>query len=166
MASRAIYPTNKEVSCPVCAKTMLLKNWKDHCQTKHSMILSEEDLQKEYDQLKKVAASSPKSFKPATVALPISSLFSTKNFSLTKHTPSTVVNDNSDVSSSNNHDNSVSISAIQDLDNNPITAASSSTDHQTMLTIQTECLDTESMSDMFPLLYTDNLNRFPFSDRK
>ena len=39
MASRAIYPTSKEISCPVCAKTMLLKNWKDHCQTKHYDII-------------------------------------------------------------------------------------------------------------------------------
>ena len=113
------------------------------------MILSEENLKKEYDKLKEAAESSPKSFKPATVALPTSSLFSLKNFFLTKHTPQTIVNDTNGISSSNSHENSVSISAIQDLDNNPIAVVSSSTDHQTMLTVETDCLDTESMSNMF-----------------
>lgn len=48
MASRKVYPTSKEISCPLCSKTMLLKNWKDHCQTKHPMILSDVNLKKEY----------------------------------------------------------------------------------------------------------------------
>ena len=59
MASKTVYLTSKEVSCPVCSKTMLLKNWKDHCQTKHSMILSEENQKKEYEKLKKAAILSP-----------------------------------------------------------------------------------------------------------
>ena len=45
---------------------MLLKNWKDHCQRKHAMSLSEENLGKEYEKLKQIAISSSCSSKTAT----------------------------------------------------------------------------------------------------
>jgi hypothetical protein len=66
MASKTVYPTSKEVSCPLCSKTMLLKNWKEHCQAKHFMTLSEENLKKEYEKLKQTILLSS-SYKRATV---------------------------------------------------------------------------------------------------
>jgi hypothetical protein len=157
MASRTVYSTSKEVNCPMCAKTMLLKNWKDHCQTKHSMTLSEENLKKEYEKLKQTTISSSCSSKTTTDVLSTNTLFSMKNFSLTKHPPITsTLNDNSNnnIISSINNDNNINISSIQYLDSNIVTGVSSSTDCQTILPPQTEILNTESMIEVFPLLYS------------
>jgi CHAT domain-containing protein len=166
MASRTVYPTSKEVSCPVCAKTMMLKNWKDHCQTKHSMILSEENLKKEYEKLKQATISSPSSSEAATDVLSTNTLFSMKNFSLIKHSPTTSSfngNSNASIISSINNDDNINVSAIQNLDNNLIADVSSLSDCQTILPIEIESLDTESMINMFLLLYRDTLNKLSFS---
>ena len=154
MASRTAYPTSKEISCPLCAKTMLLKNWKEHYQAKHSMTLSEENLKKEYEKLKQTIVFSPSSYKTATVVSFSDTLFSMKLFSLTKHSPTSgTFNDNSNdnIIRSISNDNNINISNIQHLDSDLIPNISSSIDHQIPVPIQTDSLDTESLIKIFPL---------------
>ncbi|CAF5014118.1 unnamed protein product [Rotaria sp. Silwood1] len=87
MASKPMYPTSKEVSCPVCAKTMLLKNWKDHCRAKHSMLMSDEKINNQYEKLKSNISSTSSKATPATSPGAVTkNIFSMKNFVVTKQT--------------------------------------------------------------------------------
>ncbi|CAF5019738.1 unnamed protein product [Rotaria sp. Silwood1] len=87
MASKPMYPTSKEVSCPVCAKTMLLKNWKDHCRAKHSMLMSDEKINNQYEKLKSNISSTSSKATPATSpGVVTKNIFSMKNFVVTKQT--------------------------------------------------------------------------------
>ncbi len=157
MASKTVYPTSKEVSCPMCGRTMLLKNWKDHCQTKHSMTLSEENLKKEYEKLKKTTTTMSSSSATTNDILSTNTLFSMKNFSLTKHSPTTSSlcsssnNNNITVSSIDDHDD-VNIYPTQNLDNIFITDVSS-TAPEAILTIRAQSLNAESMIEMFASLH-------------
>ena len=84
MASRIVY-SNVKISCPICSKTMLLKNWKDHCQTKHYMLLSEEILKKEYKNLKKTAGLSTCSSELENIDSTTNTLFSMKKFCINQN---------------------------------------------------------------------------------
>lgn len=87
MASKPVYPTSKEISCPVCGKTMLLKNWKDHCRAKHSMLMSEEKIDNQYEQLKSnISSTSSKTTSTTSTSMVTKSIFSMKNFVVTKET--------------------------------------------------------------------------------
>ena len=89
MSLRTVYTTNCTIHCPVCAKSMLLKNWKSHCQQMHNMSQTEVDV-KYYEMKKDVEQS-----KLGTVASHLvtiekptplikNTLFSMKKFALTK----------------------------------------------------------------------------------
>jgi hypothetical protein len=100
MASKSVYPTSKEVSCPVCAKTMLLKNWKDHCRAKHSILMSEEKIDNQYEQLKSnISTPSSKAVNATSPGVVTKNLFSMKNFVVTKQT-SPQTGNTSDIQSS------------------------------------------------------------------
>ncbi len=105
------------------------------------MTLSEENLNKEYEKFKQTTISSPCSSKAATV-----SSTNTLFFSLTKHPPTTnAIHDTSNIN--------MNISNMQHLNNNLVMVVASLTDCQTILSTQTEILNTESMIEMFSLLY-------------
>jgi len=157
MASKTVYLTSKEVSCPVCSKTMLLKNWKDHCNTKHPLILSEESLKNEYEKLKKSAVSSSSSFKTATAVSSTNTLFSMKHFLLTKHSSTTSTFNDNNIINNIIDDNNINFSTVQHLDSNLTINTSSTTDRQTTLLDQIQNLNTKSMIETFSLLYSDIL---------
>jgi hypothetical protein len=100
MASKTVYPTSREVSCPICAKTMLLKNWKDHCRAKHSMVMSPENIDNQYEQLKSI--TSPTASKATITTSPdvvTKNIFSMKNFVVTRQS-SPQTSNTSDIQSS------------------------------------------------------------------
>ncbi|CAF4518707.1 unnamed protein product [Rotaria sp. Silwood2] len=136
MTSRAAYPSIK-ISCPICSKTMLLKNWKNHCQTKHRMHLSEEKLKKEYEKLKQTAGSSTCLSASENVDSTINTLFSTKNFSLTRTASAINTTDDQNINDCISDDNFTNISTSQDLPmattNDPKEKESLSNNHQLVL---------------------------------
>lgn len=103
MASRKVYTTSCTIRCPTCFKSMLLKNWKDHCRQMHTMLPSMIDAK--YNEMKKDIEKSRLNTvtlemtatveKPTPIAT--NTLFSMKKFALTKSTNLNVeiVNDDS-----------------------------------------------------------------------
>ena len=163
MASRTVY-SNVKISCPICSKTMLLKNWKDHCQTKHYILLSEEKLKKEYENLKKIAGLSTCSSELENIESTINTLFSMKNFVLTKITPTTDTINDENINICISNDNVTNISASQDLvltmTKDPIENELSSKNHQTVFSTtiyENMNMEIESMIETFFIIIKGNI---------
>ena len=96
MSSKPIFTTSCTIRCPNCAKSMLLKNWKKHCQQMHSM--SQTTIDTKYNELKenvemsKSGAATPNTAVTIEKPVPLTAntLFSMKKFALTKPTNSDV----------------------------------------------------------------------------
>ncbi len=92
MSSKPIFTTSCTIRCPNCAKSMLLKNWKKHCQQMHTM--SEAAVNTKYNELKenvemsKLGAATPDTAGTVEKPCPLTTntLFSMKKFALTKPT--------------------------------------------------------------------------------
>jgi lipopolysaccharide biosynthesis glycosyltransferase len=92
MSSKTVYTTNYTIQCPTCAKSMLLKNWKTHCQQMHTM--SQTAIETKYNELKKdVEQIKSKIVTPNMIMtvekpspLATNTLFSMKKFALAKPT--------------------------------------------------------------------------------
>jgi hypothetical protein len=90
MSSKTVYITNYTIQCPTCAKSMLLKNWKTHCQQMHTM--SQTAIEAKYNELKKdveqIKSKTVTSNMTTTVEKPSplakNTLFSMKKFALAK----------------------------------------------------------------------------------
>ena len=90
MASKTVYSSSCTTRCPTCSKSMLLKNWKDHCRQMHTMSPSAIDTK--YNEMKQDIDRS----RLTTVTLDVTTvvekpipvttntLFSMKKFALTK----------------------------------------------------------------------------------
>lgn len=90
MASKAVYTTSCTIRCPSCSKSMLLKNWKDHCRQMHTMLPSIIDAK--YNEIKKdieksrstIVASDVTTVIEKPIPITTNTLFSMKKFALTK----------------------------------------------------------------------------------
>ncbi len=153
MASKPIYPTSKEISCPVCAKTVLLKNWKDHCRRKHSMLMSDEKIDNQYEQLKSsIACTSSKTTIVTSPTAVTRNIFSMKNFVVTKQT-SPQISNTSDIQSSED---------AQSASSDASSFANTSLNIEVpILTIDAENMETEEgMKKQFLSHFTGFLGKF------
>lgn len=105
MVSKRVHTTSCTIQCPTCGKSMLLKNWKDHCHQFHT--ISQIAIDCKYNELKKTIEKSKLGTTTSENPNPlsISTLFSMKKFALIK---STTTNENiraeaADAVNQNNH---------------------------------------------------------------
>ncbi|CAF3712042.1 unnamed protein product [Rotaria socialis] len=108
MISKIVHATSCTVKCPICGKSMLLKNWKDHCRQFHAMSQTAIDC-KYYELKRNIKQSNLSTVTLDTTtnsenpnSMPINTLFSMKKFVLVK---STITNENTQAANVNNQVN-------------------------------------------------------------
>ncbi|CAM2728844.1 unnamed protein product [Rotaria socialis] len=116
MISKIVHATSCTVKCPICGKSMLLKNWKDHCRQFHAMSQTAIDC-KYYELKRNIKQSNLSTVTLDTTtnsenpnSMPINTLFSMKKFVLVK---STITNENTQAA---NVDNQVNQSQLMEID--------------------------------------------------
>ncbi|CAF4081258.1 unnamed protein product, partial [Rotaria magnacalcarata] len=110
------HTTSCTVKCPICGKSMLLKNWKDHCRQFHAMSQTAIDC-KYYELKRNIEQSNLSTVTLDTTttseqpnSMPINTLFSMKKFVLVK---SMITNENTQAA---NVDNQVNQSQLMEID--------------------------------------------------
>ncbi|CAF1528067.1 unnamed protein product [Adineta steineri] len=135
MSSKPIYTTSCSIRCPSCSKSMMLKNFKDHCRQMHTMLPSMID--EKYNEMKRHIENSRVTTATATrdattvidkpSPMPINNLFSMKKFALTK-----TVDLNPEIMNTNDQANQLQSIELttQEASNNSANPADNSSHHE------------------------------------
>ncbi|CAF1640730.1 unnamed protein product, partial [Adineta ricciae] len=147
MASKTVYTTSCTIRCPSCSKSMMLKNWKDHCRQMHTMLSSMID--EKYNEMKRNVEKSRLTNATKTTTtdaititdkpspIPTNNLFSLKKFALTK-----TVDSNSQIIYSDNQANQ-----LQSMELDIQNASINSTNPTTESSLTSSCLSPNIVDD-------------------